>query len=89
MAAGIANPAEHWESVARSNFKRIEQLEKEKLKRGKLLERIGSALGISYPLENRESIIPEINKLKKRNKEFQVEIDIRIKESNRFDILDL
>ena len=27
MADGLANPAEHWESVARSNFKRIDQLE--------------------------------------------------------------
>ena len=27
MAGAIANPAEHWESVARSNFKRIDQLE--------------------------------------------------------------
>ena len=27
MAGGIANPAEHWESVARSNFKRIDHLE--------------------------------------------------------------
>ena len=27
MADGLANPAEHWESVARNNFKRIDQLE--------------------------------------------------------------
>ena len=27
MADCLANPAEHWESVARSNFKRIDQLE--------------------------------------------------------------
>lgn len=89
MTGGIANPAEHWESVARSNFKRIEQLEKEKLNRGKLLEKIGSALEISYPLENRESIIPAVNKLKRRNKELEVEIDIRIREESRFEILDL
>jgi len=27
MSDGLSNPAEHWETVARNNFKRIEQLE--------------------------------------------------------------
>ena len=27
MADGMENPAEHWESVARGNFKRIDHLE--------------------------------------------------------------
>jgi len=50
-------------------------LREEKLKRGKLLEQIGAALGIWCPLENRESIIPAINKLKRENEELQIEID--------------
>ena len=40
--------------------KKLDQITKEKLERGNLLERIGAALGMAYPLENRGGIVRRI-----------------------------
>jgi hypothetical protein len=49
--------------------KKLDQITKEKLERGKLLERIGAILGIAYPLENRVAIVAHIVALKEKVKD--------------------
>ena len=77
MAGCLDNPAEHWESVARSNFKRIDQLEEALKESVKLQSHYAKLLnmydgGERMQFNNADEWVDRLRSLKEKEKKDEI-----------------